>query len=163
EALKAMEMAMLSGQLFPIFCGAAEKTWGVRALLEALVEIVPPPSEAPHELAQRPGLDQVVELKGEDAAPLAALIFKTATEPHVGQLNVIRIVSESVANGQEIRNGTQEAAEKLTHLAIPQRKERMEVNRLHAGDIGVVAKLKNSHTNDTLTTQDRPVVLQQIN
>src|SRR5690606_36681675 len=86
EALKAMEMAMLSGQLFPIFCGAAEKTWGVRALLEALVEIVPPPSEAPHELTQRPGLDQVVELKGEYAAPLAALVFKTATEPHVGEL-----------------------------------------------------------------------------
>ena len=163
EALKAMEMAMLAGQLFPIFCGAAEKTWGVRALLEALVEIVPPPSEAPHELAQRPGLDQVVELKGEDAAPLAALIFKTATEPHVGELSYFRIFSGSVTNGQDVWNATQETAEKLAHLAIPQGRDRLEVNRLHAGDIGVVAKLKNSHTNDTLTTQDRPVVLQQIN
>ncbi|HEX6135106.1 MAG TPA: elongation factor G [Longimicrobiales bacterium] len=163
EALKAMEMAMLAGQLFPIFCGAAERTWGVRALLEALVEIVPPPSEAPHELAQRPGLDQVVELKGEDAAPLAALIFKTATEPHVGELSFFRIFSGSLANGQEVWNATQEVAEKLTHLAVPQGKERLEVPKLHAGDIGVVAKLKSSHTNDTLTTQDRPVVLQQIN
>jgi elongation factor G len=163
EALKAMEMAMLSGQMFPFFCGAAEKSWGVRALLEALVEIVPPPSEAPHELAQRPGLDQVVELKGEDAAPLAALIFKTATEPHVGELSYFRIFSGTVANGQDVWNATQDAPEKLTHLAVPQGKERLEVNRLHAGDIGVVAKLKSSHTNDTLTTQDRPVVLQQIN
>src|SRR5690606_31379451 len=117
----------LAGQLFPIFCGAAEKTWGVRALLEALVEIVPPPSEAPHELAQRPGLDQVVELKGEDAAPLAALIFKTATEPHVGELSYFRIFSGSIANGQDIWNTTQEALEKLTHLAIPQGRERIEV------------------------------------
>ena len=163
EALKATEMAMLAGDLFPIFCGAAEKTWGVRALLEALVEIVPPPSEAPHELAQRPGLDQVVELKGEDAAPLAALIFKTATEPHVGELSFFRVFSGSIANGQEVWNATQEHGEKLAHLAIPQGKERIEVNRLHAGDIGVVAKLKGSHTNDTITTQDRPVVLQQIN
>lgn len=163
EALKAMEMAMLAGQLFPIFCGAAERTWGVRALLEALVEIVPPPSEAPHELAQRPGLDQVVELKGEDAAPLAALIFKTATEPHVGELSYFRIFSGAVANGQDVWNATQETAEKLAHLAIPQGRERVEVSRLHAGDIGVVAKLKSSHTNDTLTMQDRPVVLQQIN
>ena len=163
DALKAMEKAMLAGQLFPIFCGAAEKTWGVRALLEALVEIVPPPSEAPHELAQRPGLDQVVELKGEDAAPLAALIFKTATEPHVGELSYFRIFSGSLTNGQDVWNATQEAQEKLTHLAVPQGRERLEVNRLHAGDIGVVAKLKSSHTNDTLTTQDRPVVLQQIN
>src|SRR5687768_8630839 len=162
EALKATEMAMLAGDLFPIFCGAAEKTWGVRALLEALVEIVPPPSEAPHELAQRPGLDQVVELKGEDAAPLAALIFKTATEPHVGELSFFRLFSGTIANGQEVWNATRETTEKLAHLAIPQGKERIEVARLHAGDIGVVAKLKNTHTNDTLTTQDRPVVLQQI-
>ncbi|MBR9991212.1 MAG: elongation factor G [Gemmatimonadetes bacterium] len=163
EALKAMEMAMLAGQLFPVFCGAAEKTWGVRALLEALVEIVPAPAEAPHELAQRPGLDQVVELKGEDAAPVAALIFKTATEPHVGELSYFRIFSGSLTNGQDVWNATHDATEKLSHLAVPQGRERIEVTKLHAGDIGVVAKLKSSHTNDTLTTQDRPVVLQQIN
>ncbi|MGH7465873.1 MAG: elongation factor G, partial [Longimicrobiales bacterium] len=108
-------------------------------------------------------LDQVVELKGEDAAPLAALIFKTATEPHVGELSYFRIFSGSVANGQDVWNATQDATEKLAHLAVPQGKERIEVTKLHAGDIGVIAKLKNSHTNDTLTTQDRPVVLQQIN
>jgi elongation factor G len=163
EALQATKLAMLAGDLFPIFCGAAEKTWGVRALLEALVQIVPSPNEAPHEIAQRPGLDLVVELKGEDAAPLAALIFKTATEPHVGELSYFRIFSGSVQNGQEVWNTTQEAVEKLAHISIPQGKERIEVPKLHAGDIGVVAKLKNSHTNDTLTTQDRPVVLQQIN
>jgi elongation factor G len=163
EALSALKTAMLGGELFPIFCGAAEQTWGMRTLLRALVKIVPSPAEAPHELAQRPGLDQVVELKGEDAAPLAALIFKTATEPHVGELSYFRIFSGSLSNGQEVRNATQEAMEKLAHISIPQGKERIEVERLHAGDIGVVAKLRNSHTNDTLTTQDRPVVLQQIN
>jgi elongation factor G len=163
EALEALKTAMLGGELFPIFCGAAERTWGMRTLLRALVRIVPAPPEAPHELAQRPGLDQVVELKGEDGAPLAALIFKTATEPHVGELSYFRIFSGAIANGQEIWNATQDAAEKLAHLAIPQGKERIEVPKLHAGDIGVVAKLKNSHTNDTLTMQDRPVVLQQIN
>jgi elongation factor G len=127
EALSALKTAMLGGELFPIFCGAAEKTWGMRTLLRALVKIVPSPSEAPHELAQRPNLDQVVELKGEDAAPLAALIFKTATEPHVGELSFFRIFSGAIANGQEVRNATQEAPEKLAHLAVPQGKERVEV------------------------------------
>jgi elongation factor G len=163
EALSAMKIAMLAGQLFPIFCGAAEKTWGTRALLEALVEIVPAPAEAPHELAQRPGLDQVVELKGEDNGPLAALVFKTASEPHVGDLSYFRIFSGSIANGQEIWNPGHEVPEKITHLSIPQGKERLEVSKLHAGDIGVVAKLRNTHTNETLTSQDRPVVLQNIN
>jgi elongation factor G len=163
EALAALKTAMLGGELFPIFCGAAEKLEGVRTLLKALVKIVPSPAEAPHEIAQRPGLDLVVELKGEDTAPLAALIFKTATEPHVGELSFFRIFSGTVRNGQEVWNATQEAAEKLAHISVAQGKERIEVQQLHAGDIGVVAKLKNSHTNDTLTTQDRPVVLQQIN
>lgn len=163
EALAATKTAMLAGELFPIFCGAAEKTWGIRALLEGMCEIVPSPAEAPHELAQRPGLDQVVELKGDDHGPLAALVFKTASEPHVGEISLFRIFSGSISNGQEVWNVQREKAEKLTHLCIPQGKERIEVLRLHAGDIGIVAKLKDTHTNDTITTQDRPVVLQAIN
>ena len=163
EALAACKHAMLAGELFPVFCGAMEKTWGTRALLEALVEIVPSPAEAPHELAQRPGLDQLVELKGDDDGPFAALVFKTASEPHVGELTYFRIFSGSVVNGEDVFNVTREQTEKLPHLSISQGKERLEVNKLHAGDIGVVAKLKNTHTNDTLCSAARPLVLQKIN
>jgi elongation factor G len=163
EALAACKHAMLAGELCPVFCGAMEKTWGTRALLEALVEIVPSPEEAPHELAQRPGLDQLVELKGEDDGPFAALVFKTASEPHVGDLTYFRIFSGSIVNGEEVFNATREHPEKLPHLSISQGKERIEVNRLHAGDIGVVAKLKNTHTNDTLCSAARRLVLQKIN
>ena len=163
EALTATKTAMLAGELFPIFCGAGEKTWGVRALMEAICEIVPSPAEAPHELAQRPGLDQVIELKGDDNGPLAALVFKTSSEPHVGEISMFRIFSGQIVNGQEVRNANREKSEKLAHLSIPQGKERLEVNVLHAGDIGVVAKLKDTHTNETLTMPDRPVVLQAIN
>ncbi len=163
DALAAMKHAMLAGELFPVFCGAAEKTWGVRALLEGIVEIVPSPAEAPHEMAQRKGLDQVVELKGNDDGPFAALVFKTATEPHVGELSLFRIFSGSISNGTEVLNVTRDSAEKLAHLSIPLGKERLEVPMLHAGDIGVVAKLKDTHTGDTLCDQNRPLVLQGIN
>ncbi|MBI4409513.1 MAG: elongation factor G [Gemmatimonadetes bacterium] len=163
EALAALKTAMIGGELYPVMCGAVEKMIGTRTLLTRLVELVPSPAEAPRELAQRPGLDQVVELKADEAGPLAALVFKTATEPHVGELSYFRIFSGSVATGQEIYNATREQAEKLAHLSIAQGKERVEVTRLHAGDLGVVAKLKNTHTNDTLCGSDRPLVLQPIN
>ena len=163
EALAAMKHAMLAGELFPVFCGAAEKTWGVRALLEGLVAIVPSPAEAPHEMAQRPGLDQVVELKGTDDGGFVSLVFKTASEPHVGELSYFRVFSGSISNGQEVRNMTRDSIEKLAHLSIPLGKERLEVPMLHAGDIGVVAKLKDTHTGDTLCSGDRPLVLQGIN
>ena len=106
---------------------------------------------------------QVIELKGDDDGPFAALVFKTASEPHVGELTFFRIFSGMVVNGQEVVNATREQTEELPHLSISQGKERIEVNRLHAGDIGVVAKLKDTHTNDTLCFASRPLVLQKIN
>lgn len=163
DALAALKHAMLAGELFPVFCGAAEKTWGVRALLDGIVQVVPNPAEAPHEIAQRPGLDQVVELKGDDNGPLAALVFKTTTEPHVGELSYFRIFSGALTSGQEVWNANRDASEKLAHLSVALGKERLEVPQLHAGDIGVVAKLKNTHTNDTLCASARPLVLQAIN
>lgn len=162
EALAACRDAMLHGQLFPVFCGAPEKTWGVRALLEALVEIVPNPAQAHHEYTHHVGRNDELELLGTDDGPFAALIFKTMAEPHVGELSYFRIFSGSVENGQEVYNATRSAAEKLAHLSVPMGRDRIEVNRLHAGDIGVVAKLKNSHTNDTLSLQDDAVELDPI-
>ena len=162
EALAAMKHAMLAGQLFPVFCGAAEKTWGVRALLEGIVQVVPSPAEAPHDNARRPGLDQTVELNGDDAGPLAALVYKTSTEPHVGELSYFRIYGGSLANGQDVFNANREVTEKLTHLSVSLGKERVEVPILHAGDIGVVAKLRNTHTGDTLCAPARPLILEPI-
>src|SRR5690606_19206939 len=98
----------------------------------------------------------------KDDGRFAALVFKTHSEPHVGELSFFRIFSGTVASGSEVYNATREAAEKLNHLAVAQGKERLEVTRLHAGDIGVVAKLKNTHTNDTLCSSDRPLVLAPI-
>ena len=162
RAIEAMKAAMIRGELVPLFCGAAERTWGVRALLNKLVELMPNPAEAAPELAQRPGLDQIVEVRADDDGPFAALVFKTTTEPHVGELSYFRIFSGSISNGQEVLNAGREMAEKLAHLSVAQGRERIEVRRLHAGDIAVVAKLRNTHTNDTLCTPDRPLLLQPI-
>jgi elongation factor G len=162
EALAALKHAMLTGDLFPVFCGAAESTWGVRALLEGIVQIVPSPAEAPHEMAERKGVDQMVELKGTDDGPFVALVYKTATEPHVGELSFFRIFSGKLSNGQDVLNVTRDHHEKLSHLSVSLGKERLEVPELHAGDIGVVAKLKNTHTNDTLSAPDRPLTLEKI-
>ncbi|HUE76997.1 MAG TPA: elongation factor G [Longimicrobiales bacterium] len=162
EALAAMKSAMVKGEIFPLFCGAPQKTWGTRALIRKIVELLPSPAEVPSELAQRPSIDQVVELRAADDTPFAALVFKTTSEPHVGELSFFRVFSGSIANGTEVLNANREGTEKLTHIAIPQGKERLEVERLHAGDIGVVAKLRNTHTNDTLCEAARPLVIEPI-
>jgi elongation factor G len=156
EAVDAMGRAMGRREIFPVFCGSATKTYGVRALLKKLVELCPSPAEA------RPEMLDGKPLAADDGGPLAALVFKTAAEPHVGELSYFRVFSGSVANGDEVVNASDGQPEKLNHLSVPLGRERLEVPRLHAGDIGVVAKLKHTHTNDTLCSSARRVALPKI-
>lgn len=162
EALEAMARGMARDELVPLFCGSGATCQGTRALLKKMVELFPHPGEAGPEIARRPGLDSVVTLPCTDDGPLAALVFKTTTEPHVGELSFFRIFSGSVVNGEEVVNASDGATEKLGHLSVPLGRERVEVVRLHAGDIGVIAKLKHTHTNDTLCSDDRRLALDPI-
>jgi elongation factor G len=156
EAIEAMALGMARNEVFPVFCGAAPRTYGMRALLKKLVELCPSPAEA------KPEIVGDAELVASDSGPLAALVFKTAAEPHVGELSFFRVYSGTVSNGSEVENASDGQAEKLNHLSIPMGKERFEVSRLHAGDIGVVAKLKHTHTNDTLCARGDRLMLQKV-
>ena len=163
EAIAAMKEGMKRGDLFPLFCCSAERTYGIRAVLSKIVELMPSAYDM-EELHAFRGAEgsTTVEIHARDDAPFAAFVFKTQSEPHVGDVSFFRILSGSVANGQEVFNATRNVAEKLGHLSIAQGRERTEVPRLRAGDIGCVAKLKNTHTNDTLSTREHPVRLPTI-
>src|SRR5467141_1340524 len=141
EAIAAMKAGMTKGELFPLFCGAAELTYGTRALLNKLVELCPAPHERPPVEAQRWGTAERLTLKCDDAGPLAAQVFKTVSEPHVGDVTLFRLFSGHVKNGQDVWNAPREVSEKLNHLCVGLGKERLEIPELHAGDIGVVQKL----------------------
>ena len=157
EAVHALKQAMARGELVPLFCGAPYAEWGVRTLMSEIVELMPSPQERPAEVAEGRGGE--VELRNLNSDPFAALVFKTTSEPHVGELSFFRVFGGSVSNGQEVLNPERGQTEKLAHLSIPQGKERQEVEQLRAGDIGVVAKLRNTHTNDTLCAPAHPLRL----
>jgi elongation factor G len=163
EAIAAMKEAMKRGELFPLFCVSSTLNYGTRAVLSTIVELMPNAYEMEelHALAGTEG-NRAVEIHARDDAPFTALVFKTQSEPHVGEVSVFRILSGHVVNGDEVFNATRDAGEKLNHLAVAQGRERIEVPRLRAGDIGCVAKLKSTHTNDTLSTRAHPVRLPQI-
>jgi elongation factor G len=162
EAIAAMKAGMLKGELFPLFCGAAELTYGTRALLSKIVELCPAPHERPAVEAQKWGTAERVSLTADDSGPLAAQVFKTVSEPHVGDVTLFRIHSGKVKNGQDVWNAPREASEKLNHLCVAAGKDRVEIAELHAGDIGAVAKLRDTHTNDTLSTKEVGLVLPKI-
>src|SRR5438270_3917950 len=158
-----MKEAMKRMELFPLFCVSSELNYGVQAVLNTVVELLPNAFEMEevHAFKGAEG-NTAVEIHAEDTKPFTALVFKTMSEPHVGDVSFFRIFSGCIANGQEVFNATRDIPEKLNHVSIAQGKERIEVPRLCAGDIGCVAKLKNTHTNDTLSTREHPVRLPQV-
>jgi len=163
EAVGAMKEAMKRGELFPLFCVSSTLNYGTRAVLSTIVELMPNAYEM-EELHAFKGAEgtETVEIHARDDAPFAALVFKTQSEPHVGDVSIFRILSGSARNGDDLYNVTRDSAEKLNHLSVSQGRERTEVACLHAGDIGCVAKLRDTHTNDTLSTRAHPVRLPAI-
>jgi elongation factor G len=163
EEMAAMKEAMKRQELFPLLCCSSQLTYGVRTVLDFLVALMPSAYEM-EELHAFKGAEggRTVEIHPDEPAPFTALVFKTTAEPHVGDVSFFRTFSGVVANGQDVYNATRDSAEKMAHLAIPQGKDRVEVPRLYPGDIGCVAKLRNTHTNDTLSTREHPVRMPQI-
>ncbi|MBS1241558.1 MAG: translation elongation factor [Gemmatimonadetes bacterium] len=147
EALVAtLKKGLLAGEVVPMLCGSPSLTYGMRALLTDMVDLFPSPAEMP----------------AHDEGPLVARVFKVVSEPHVGDVTFFRLYHGSVKNGQEVWNSEHSVAEKLNHLTVQQGKERTEVPELHEGDIGSVAKLKDTHTNDTFSLETHPVTLAPI-
>ena len=163
DAIRAMKDAMKRMELFPLFCVSSTHNYGTRAVLSTIVELMPNAFEMEevHAFVGAEG-DHTVEIHANDDAPFAAVVFKTQSEPHVGDVSLFRVLSGAVATGDEVFNATRAGAEKLNHLSVMQGRERPEISRLHAGDIGCVAKLRNTHTNDTLSSRAHPVRLPQI-
>ncbi len=162
-AISGMKEAMKRMDLFPLFCVSAESMTGVRALLTELVQLMPNACEMEeqHALTGAEG-SGTTQLHARDDGPFAALVFKTLAEPHVGDISYFRILSGTISSGQDIFNATRDTVEKVGHLSVACGRERIEVGTLHAGDIGCVAKLRNTHTNDTLSTRDHPIRLPAI-
>ncbi|AMW04082.1 elongation factor G [Gemmatimonas phototrophica] len=163
DAIHGMKDAMARLDLFPLFCVSSENMIGVRALLTELVQLMPNAWEMEeiHALTGAEGHNPV-QLHAKDDGPFAALVFKTLAEPHVGDVTYFRVLSGKVTTGQDVFNASRDGAEKLGHLSVPLGKERVEIATLHAGDIGCVAKLRNTHTNDTLSTREHPIRLPAI-
>src|SRR6476469_657805 len=160
EEVAAMKEGMKRGQIFPLFCCCAERDLGTTNVLTRLVELMPSAHEM-EELHAFHGAEgeHEVEIHPEDSAPFVAQVFKTLSEPHVGDVSFFRVLSGTIENGAEVFTAPRGAAEKLGHLSVAQGRERFELQRLHAGDIGCVAKLRNTHTGDTLSTREHPVRL----
>jgi elongation factor G len=160
--VKALGKAIVQGSLVPVMAAPAAKGIGVQPLMDLIVREFPSPAEAGPVEGFDPRSKEAVTLQPDPKAPLAAVVFKTIADPHVGKLSLFRVYSGTFkADGQAL-NSTRGAKERIGHIGWLMGKTQKPVEALGPGEIGVVAKLKDTLTGDTLCDDARPAVLPGI-
>ena len=160
EIIATLEKAVAAATTVPVLVGSATKGIGVDLLSEFLVDAVPSPAERPPAQAKR-GEDEI-ELAPDPAGPLAALVYKTLSDPYVGKLTFFRVYSGTFRPDQTIFNATQNTEERVGQVFSMRGKTQESLSEVPAGDIGAVAKLQHTVTGDTLATRAAPLRLPGI-
>jgi len=152
--------ATVAGRLFPLVCASGLRVIGIQPLLDALVSYVPSPAERDFPTVDKDGTDTTV--KASDSAPYMAVAWKTIADPFAGRITMLRAVSGTIKSDSTVHNLTRDSSERLGHLMALQGKTPTHVPELKAGDLGAVAKLKDTHTNDVLAEKTAGVTFREI-
>jgi elongation factor G len=162
ELKKAVRNAVITSELFPVFCGSALKNKGVQIVLDAVIDYLPSPLDIAPPVAIDSLTGESVTIEVSDAAPLSALAFKVATDPFVGQIVFFRVYSGTLEAGSYLYNSTKEKKERIGRILRMHANEREEVKKVFAGEIAAAVGLKDTVTSDTMCTEEHPVILERI-
>ncbi len=156
EIVTVLKQGVTDGKIFPVTCGVATKNLGTTRLLEALVEDLPSPAmRGPVKALDGEG--EEIEISPEEDGELIAYVFKTLADPYAGRLNLFRVYSGVLRGDSQVSNVTQRAKERIGQILIPRGKEHEQTDELGAGDIGAVAKLKETRAGDVLAEKDAKI------
>ena len=163
EIRSALRVATIENVIVPVTCGTAFKNKGVQALLDAIVDYMP----APTDVAMVKGTDMKdpsIEIDREmsDEAPFAALAFKVMTDPFVGKLTFFRVYAGIVEKGSYVLNSTKGKKERMGRILQMHANKREEIDAVYCGDIAAAVGLKETTTADTLCAEDAPIVLEKM-
>ncbi|MBI4610512.1 MAG: elongation factor G [Candidatus Rokubacteria bacterium] len=162
EMLKALRRGIAEGKVIPVLAAAATKNIGIHPLLDLIVESVPSPADRGEVEGNELKTKQAGTRRSDPKTPVSALVFKTLSDPHVGKLSLFRVYSGTLKSDSQLFNASKEVRERLGQVAWMQGKAQKGVEALGPGEIGVVAKLKETLTGDTLTEEANPFLLQRI-
>jgi elongation factor G len=156
EIVTVLKQGVTEGRIFPVTCGVATRNLGTNRLLEALVEDLPSPAmRGPIAALDENG--EAIEVAPEADGELVAYVFKTLADPYAGRINLFRVYSGTMRSDAQAFNVSRRAKERLGPLLVPHGKEHEQLKELGAGDIGAVAKLKETRAGDVLAAKDTKV------
>jgi elongation factor G len=149
EIVRVLKQGVTAGRIFPVTCGVATRNLGTGRLLEALVEDLPSPAMRGAVAATGPG-GEAIEVEPEEDGPLVAYVFKTLADPYTGRVNLFRVYRGALGSDSQATNVTRGTKERIGQLGQPLGKELRPTAELGAGDIGAVAKLKETRAGDVI-------------
>ncbi|HUV30531.1 MAG TPA: elongation factor G [Acidobacteriota bacterium] len=159
DIVRGLRLGIARGTLFPVLCGSALGNVGVKVLLDFIAEYLPSFNQMPPLKASKSGTDKEVELSPDPAAGTVAYVFKTVSEGHLGEMTFFRTICGTARPGTDLANQQTRTNERIAQIYSFQGRNRIEISVVPAGDIGVVVKLKNTHTGDTLAEKGLSVTV----
>jgi elongation factor G len=162
EIKQGLRIRTLANEIVPIMGGSAFKNKGVQAVLDAVIEYLPSPTEVKAIEGTLDDGETVVERPADDTAPFSALAFKIATDPFVGTLTFFRVYSGTLESGTGIFNAVKQKKERVGRMVQMHANSREEIKEVLAGDIAAAIGLKDVTTGDTLCDGDNVVILERM-
>jgi elongation factor G len=163
ELIAAIRRATIAGNVTPVLCGTAFKNKGVQPLLDAVVRYLPSPLDVGAIEGHAVGDDtEIITREPDEDAPLSTLAFKIMSDQHLGKLTFVRVYSGTLTAGSQVLNSTKGHKERVGKIYRMHANKREEIGKASAGQIVAVMGLKNTTTGDTLSTPDKPVILESM-
>ena len=161
EIYDGLLAGIASMSVAPVLCGSATLGYGVKLMMNTIVRFTPPAIESKANFhAFHDGKDVV--FCSSDDERFSAYVFKTIADPYIGRLNLFRVMTGKLDTTMSVYNEEKDTVEKVSHLYVIRGKEQIEVDELHSGDIGALAKLSNTATQDTLSLKDANIIIPKI-
>ncbi|MCL5266539.1 MAG: elongation factor G [Bacteroidetes bacterium] len=158
-----LRKALIERKIFPVFAAAGQQLVGVTSILDFIAEYAPSPDVAPEALGYKANASrEEIKVKCDPGADTALFIFKTISERNIGELSLFRVYSGIVMPGMDLVNQVNGKSERLGTLYVLNGKDRKEISKVIAGDIAAVVKLKDTHTNNTLSGKNSSIVMKKI-
>ena len=157
EVVKGMMLSLRHHDIFPVFCVSAKHNMGSGRLMGFIDKCCPSAAHMPAEK-----LTNGADLPCNSDNPTVAFVFKTVSEPHLGDMSFFKVCSGKISAGMDLNNTDTDYPERMTQLFILQGKKRENVQELMAGDIGATVKLKKTHTNNTLSVKGQQIQIEPI-
>ncbi|HPN72708.1 MAG TPA: elongation factor G, partial [Candidatus Omnitrophota bacterium] len=165
EIKSAFRKGVISGKVIPVIPVSVEKGIGVEEIMLVIENYFPSPDEMPAvkaSMTEAHGDPVNVEIEPREDQHFSAQVFKTISDPYAGQISIFRVRSGKIASNLSVRNSSRGSSEKLGQLFFLRGKEQVHADTVISGDIAAVAKLKDTHTSDTLCDEKHPVVFGKI-